>query len=335
MGDGNLAKRLKPVLNRAAEAILQRQSEDGAIWMVPAAQPVNSLIPYFANLAAIGLATAYPFTRNKLHLQAVAKWLHWYAQHLNPDGTMDDYRRQDGKLQPTGDCDSTDSYAATFLEALYRYFEVSRDRKVIETLYPAVVKTTGAIRLTLQEDGLTWAKPTYHVKYLMDNVEVYRGWQSAASLAQATSHRQEASALRKRAEGTLQAIEGSLFLESKGYYAWAMYENGILETRLERWYPDVMAQLMAIAWLPASARRKGLFARLCKQFRGSLQSALEESEVGVLVWWGMAAIGANDRSLARRIALKMTESNVLSQSPLSLAEYGHILRMGGSLVLQG
>lgn len=332
MGDGNLAERLKPALNRAAEAILLRQSEDGAIWMVSATQPENSLIPYFANLAAIGLAAAYPFTRTRLHLQAVAKWLRWYAQHMHPDGTMDDYRLQDGKPQPTGDCDSTDSYAATFLEALHRYFVASHDQNLLQALYPAVVKATAAIRLTLQEDGLTWAKPTYRVKYLMDNVEVYRGWQSAASLAQATSRRQEAATLRKYAEGTLRAIESSLFLENKGYYAWAMHENGVLETRLDRWYPDAMAQLMAVAWLPASARRKGLFARLRKQFADSLQSALEEGEVGVLVWWGMAATGAGDRSLAQRIALKLAEEKVLSQNLPSPAEYGHILRIGGELL---
>ncbi|GIV17398.1 MAG: hypothetical protein KatS3mg022_2833 [Armatimonadota bacterium] len=332
MGDGNLAERLKPALNRAADAILQRQHEDGAILMAPAAQPVNSLVPYFANLAAIGLAAAYPHTHNKAHLQAVERWVHWYAAHLNPDGTMDDYRLQDGKLQPTGDCDSTDSYAATFLEALHRAVQASLDRRLLTALYPAARKAVGGIRLTLQEDGLTWAKPSYRVKYLMDNVEVYRGWQSAAWLAQAMGRKSDANSFKQSAERTLRAIEGSLFSQSRGYYAWVMHEDGVLEARLERWYPDVMAQLMAIAWLPPSTRRKGLFARLRKQFGDSLQSALEDGDAGVLVWWGMAAIGAGDRVFAERIALEFAEERVLSQMGANPAEYGHVLRICAAIL---
>lgn len=332
MGDGNLARRLNPALTRAAEAILQRQREDGAILMAPVAQTPNSLIPYFANLAAIGLAAAYPHTRNRAHLQAVEKWLRWYAAHMNPDGTMDDYRLQDGKLQPTGDCDSTDSYAATFLEALHRTVQVSRERQLLTAHYPAAMKAVKGIRLTLQEDGLTWAKPSHRVKYLMDNVEVYRGWQSAAWLAQAMTRTSDAGTFKKSAERTLRAIEDSLFSESRGCYAWAMHENGVLETRLERWYPDVMAQLMAIAWLPPSARRKGLFTRLRKQFADSLQSALEDGDAAVLVWWGMAAIGAGDRALAERIALQFAEERVLGQPGANPAEYGHVLRICADLL---
>ncbi|MCS7310380.1 MAG: hypothetical protein NZ741_09185, partial [Armatimonadetes bacterium] len=48
------------VMQWAAEAILQRQREDGALLMAPADQLVNSIIPYFANLAVIGLTVAYP-----------------------------------------------------------------------------------------------------------------------------------------------------------------------------------------------------------------------------------------------------------------------------------
>ncbi|MEJ5252311.1 MAG: hypothetical protein HPY54_14420 [Chthonomonadetes bacterium] len=332
MGDGHLAERLKPVMKRAAEAILQRQHEDGAILMAPAAQPSNSLIPYFANLAVIGLMTAYPHTREPAHLQAAAKWLKWYADHLNPDDTIDDYRLRDGKLEPTGDCDSTDSYAATYLEAMHRYTEASRDRRLLSAIYPTVNKVVGAIRLTLQEDGLTWAKPGYRVKYLMDNVEVVRGWQSAAWLAQTAGHRTEAQRLKKLGERTLQAIDEILYHNGKGYYAWAMHENGVHETRLERWYPDVMAQLMAIAWLPPSATRKRLFAYLHRQFRERWESALETGDAGVLVWWGMAATGAGDRAFAQRIALKLAEEQTLSRPQPSPAEYGHVLRICGHVL---
>lgn len=332
MGDGHLSEgRRKQAINRAAQAILDRQHKDGAILMAPAAQVPNRLIPYFANLAGIGLAQAYPYTRNPAHLQAVAKWLRWYANHLNPDGTIGDYNLQDGNLQPTGDCDSTDSYAATFLEALHHYTEAGGERRLLTELYPAVNRVAGAIRLTLQKDGLTWAKPTHRVKYLMDNVEVFRGWQSASWLTQAMGRKAEARNLKDLAERTLQAIDETLWHEGKGYYAWAMHENGVRETRLDRWYPDVMAQLMAIAWLPPSARRKRLFARLHQQFRETWQNALEKGDVNVLVWWGMGAIGAGDRAFAQRITLKLAEEQGPQQPDAGPAEYGHILRILSSM----
>lgn len=137
----------------------------------------------------------------------------------------------------------------------------------------------------------------------------------------------EARNLKDLAERTLQAMDEALWQEGKGYYAWAMHESGVRETRLDRWYPDVMAQLMAIAWLPPSARRKRLFAHLRQQFRETWQNALGKGDVSVLVWWGMGAIGAGDRAFAQRITLKLAEEQVLQPSEPNPAEYGHILRI--------
>ena len=39
-----------------------------------------------------------------------------------------------------------------------------------------------AIEATTDTDGLTWAKPAWHVKYLMDQSEVYAGLQAAKRL---------------------------------------------------------------------------------------------------------------------------------------------------------
>ncbi|MCS6951018.1 MAG: hypothetical protein NZ520_11215 [bacterium] len=319
------------VMQWAAEAILQRQREDGALLMAPADQLVNSIIPYFANLAVIGLTVAYPHTRNGLHVRAAQRWLRWYATHLNADGTIYDYRVRSGATQPTGDYDSTDSYAATFLEALQRTAQVGGSRQWLVSLYPAARKAAGAIRLTLQPDGLTWAKPSYRVKYLMDNVEVFRGWQSAQWIARTMRRKREAEEFQKLAGHTLQAIEAQLFLQEEGYYAWALHEDGARETRLSEWYPDIMAQLMAIAWLPASARRKTLFARLHQQFRRVWQSALEENQVSTLVWWSMAAIGAGDHDFARRLMRPLMEEGVRGRAQLHLGEYGHVLRVCAEL----
>lgn len=324
---------LHHVMRWAAEAILSRQRGDGAILMAPVSQQENSLIPYFANLAVIGLVVAYPHTRNRAHVQAAQRWLRWYVAHQNPDGTIDDYQLRNGALQSTGEHDSTDSYAATFLEALHRTARASEGQDWLGSLYPAARKAVDAICLTLQRDGLTWAKPSHRVKYLMDNVEVYRGWQSAQWIAETTGRRAEAGAFRSLAQRTLQAIDDLLFLRERGYYAWALHENGARETRLSQWYPDLLAQLMAIAWLPASARRKALLARLRQQFRQVWQTAVEDGDVGVLVWWGMAAIGTGDRAFAQHLILPPVKEQVRARATPNLPEYGHVLRLCAELLM--
>lgn len=318
---------LTQLIQWAADAIVQRQRPDGALLMEPADQSANSVIPYFANLAVIGLANAYPHLRRRSYLHTAQKWLQWYASHMNPDGTIHDYQLLGGELRPTGDCDSTDAYAATFLEALERTAQVSGERRWWSSLYPAAVKAVGAIRLTLQADGLTWAKPGRRVKYLMDNVEVFRGWRSARWIAHSLGRGSEAAEWERQAHRTLAAIDRWLFLPREGWYAWALHEDGTRESGLSQWYPDVMAQLMAIAWLPASTRRKRLFAQLQRQFAPMWQTAMESGDVGALVWWGMAAMGAGDRAFAQRVVHRLAESGAKDAAAAGLAVWGHVLRL--------
>lgn len=330
MADGNLKEQVVQLARREAEAILRCVHPEGAILVAPASQGGERVVPYFANLAAIGLVVAYTLTRNRRYLSAAEGWLRWYTRHLNHDGTIDDYRLQGNRLEPVGDCDSTDSYAATYLEALQRYQQAQPAPHRLASLEPTLEAVSGAIRLTLQPDGLTWAKPSYRVKLLMDNVEVYRGWRAAALLAQQRGRVSEVQALQRSAERTLNAIEERLFLQERGYYAWAMHENGIRESELNSWYPSVMAQLMAVAWLPPNERRKRLFGWLRQQWSHSWQQAVEQADLAVLVWWGMAAVGAGDFSFALQMCRPLMQASTLA-SP-SPAERAHAIRLGAALL---
>ncbi len=104
-------------ITRCADEILKRQTSDGAIVM-GGIQSTSNVSPYFANLGAIGLAKAAQETGNRRYLFAAEHWFDWYAAHMNPNGTVYDYTGSPAAWRPTGDFDSTDSYAATALELL-------------------------------------------------------------------------------------------------------------------------------------------------------------------------------------------------------------------------
>jgi hypothetical protein len=154
---------------------------DGALLFTP-----DIIEPYFANLAAIGM------TKDPNRMPQVVSWMKWYVNHLNwPDkwglyGTMYDYTVSNGIETPTQQADSTDSYAATFMSLVWNAWQSgdkSAQSYILGISYQLDV-IGGVLIQTQQSDGLTWAKPDYQIKYLMDNCEAYRGLRDLASLYQ-------------------------------------------------------------------------------------------------------------------------------------------------------
>ena len=146
----------------------------------------DKIIPYYGNIAALG------WTKDPTRDSAVQAWMQWYLNHLNwPDqwelyGTVYDYNVSGSTETSTGNADSTDAYAATFLSlawALYSTGDPSAQAYVKSLEYQLDI-IGGVIVLTQQNDGLTWAKPNYQIKYLMDNCEAYRGLRDLALLFQ-------------------------------------------------------------------------------------------------------------------------------------------------------
>src|SRR5438105_1535712 len=156
--------------------IRQGQLPDGAIaWYVDR----QRISPYLANYSAIGLAEAYRVTRTNADLTAAMSWLSWYAAHENASGFVTDYTVTNGVETSTGDMDSTDAYAGTYLLAVRA---ASRAGANVRSLSAGIKGAVSAIEATQDSDGLTWAKPTWQVKYLMDQSEVYAGLKAAADL---------------------------------------------------------------------------------------------------------------------------------------------------------
>jgi hypothetical protein len=140
----------------------------------------NLISPYEANLAIKNVLTV----SNTSNVTTMAEnWIQWYLNHLNmPDqwgvyGTIYDYIvYQNGTEVSTNNCDSTDSYGATFLSLIRTYLEVTDNFLWISQLLEQLKIVANASLATFQETlNLTYAKPNYAAAYLMDNVEVWRG----------------------------------------------------------------------------------------------------------------------------------------------------------------
>jgi hypothetical protein len=178
---------------RDARWILRAQLPDGAI----ATHLDRAVVwPDLANFAAIGLAESTRRTGERRYLEGAWRWLAWYQAHQDADGFVTDYRRSGGAMVSTGDMDSTDAFAGTFLLAARAALKASGDKARLATLRRGVGLAVHAIEATQDHDGLTWAKPAWRVKYLMDQAETYAGLRAAAG---ELAHAQGDQALADRA----------------------------------------------------------------------------------------------------------------------------------------
>ena len=222
--------------------------------------------PYYSNLAAIGL------THDPASYGTVQRWMQWYISHLNwPDkwglyGTMYDYTYSNGTETSKSDADSTDSYAATFLSLAWAFYQTGDPsaQSYVKGLSSQLDSIGGVLIKTQQSDGLTWSKPDYQIKYLMDNCEAYRGLRDLASLFQsAIGDSAKAAHCNAAADSMLHGING-MWMNSN----WAVYkDNGgnLKAPAMGTWYPDATSQLFPVLMnvVPATdARSTQVYASL-------------------------------------------------------------------------
>jgi hypothetical protein len=207
---------------------------------------IGQIEPYFSNLALIGLLDN-PTSRN---MGVTKNWIEWYLAHLNSEkndynglrGTVYRYYvdySDDSIEYSDHNYDSTDSYAATFLSLVKKYLEKSGDKAYVKSIEENLKIIADAIITTQMPDGLTWAKPDYKIKYLMDNCEVYAGlkdysWILHTIDASETEYHYYYGKMLKCREG----IEQHLWNEENNSYNWHL--NGM--SKWEKWYPESGAQ---------------------------------------------------------------------------------------------
>jgi hypothetical protein len=175
------------IINSECKFILAHQLSDGAFTMSANRETQGyKIVPYFNNIVARALLEN-PVADN---ITAVKNWMIWYMAHLNPDGSVYDYFASNysgqATLTSTHDFDSIDSYAATFLTLAKRLCEVSpADKSWLTNNYSAQLTRSGkALIQVIDTDGLTIAKPSYAIKYTMDNAEVNEGMADMVWLSQ-------------------------------------------------------------------------------------------------------------------------------------------------------
>lgn len=291
--------------------ILASQRSTGAIAMTPGQGGVN---PYFANLAARALLT------RPGHLEAVQRYMDWYLAHLNPDGTMDDYVVRDGRESATGDADSTDSYAATFLTLVAAWTEAGGDAAWLHKNRPGLEAVAGAIGAVTDDDGLTWAKPGYGHKLLMDNCEVYRGWADWSRLLQNQGDQLGAVAARSRAGRVLAALPR--FRQPGGVWGWAIDRKGrLIQSDAAEFYPDAVAQVFPLIW--GLTDDPGGYAAL-----DANQPAWRSLQVGDFPWLlpAYAAARAGDAAAVRQTLQAVTARHPDLRWPWFVAESAWLLQ---------
>jgi len=316
-------------LVRFADQILSNQLSDGAIVMGDPTTPPFEVIPYFSNLAAIGLMKAYDITFDPRYLNAAQSWATWYIGHQNADGTIYDYTGTVGTWSPDYDYDSTDSYASTFLEVTQKILlHTPADQPLAQMLTRAVPGLLYAQQLTMQPDSLTQAKPGYDFAFLEDNIEVYRGMIAASEIS--SWDRTGLQGPADQAENTRYAIETLLFMSRNPiHYAIGIAGDETIEdiSSLKYWYPDQQIQLMAVAWLPSSADRVRLYNYLKGRFYYALPGRISnESQFDKIVWWAMAAQNMKDTSAERQLTSKLISYNPASP-PYNVGLNGHACRV--------
>jgi hypothetical protein len=205
------------------------------------------VMPYFSHLAMAALL------QRPGHVEQVKTWLTWNMAHINrPDaqhmtGTVYDYTIKDGVLEPTLDYDSVDSYAGTFVSLLLTYWQHGGDHAFVRKHHDDIATIANVMMLSQADDHLSWAKPNYPVKYLMDNSELYRGLADAATLWQLAwpAETEAAAGWRTAAEQTRQA----LFTIMGNGDSWVVdldqwgKKSPMVATR---WYADVTSQMYPV-----------------------------------------------------------------------------------------
>lgn len=173
------------VIKAEQEWLAGLQQSNGALAFRDKENGTVNIIPYFSSITAIALLQKAPDLRYE---DVATNYFDWHFARLNDatadkngvPGTIYNYSAEivNGVVQSEKteqEYDSTDSYAALFLIALWEYYEQTGNAEYIMTHYQQINAVLEAMDATLDKDGLTNAKPDYQVKYLMDNAEVFKG----------------------------------------------------------------------------------------------------------------------------------------------------------------
>jgi hypothetical protein len=188
------------------------------------------------------------------NLPMVKRFIIWYFGALNNGdkdgltGTIYDFRvSKKGRLVPTGNYDSVDGYAGSFLHLLRLYYERTGDKTLLVKYWSKIEDIVYLIAYLQDKDGLTRATAKLQAKYLMDNAESYAGVSAFLKLSEALGkgknqyYEDVRAALRT-------GIQENFYDAKRCNYYWALMGE---ERFISNWtvlYPDAYAHVLLFAY---------------------------------------------------------------------------------------
>jgi hypothetical protein len=253
---------------RAVDAYLQILRnccmQDGGINMVDHGPAVSSPVwvaPYFADHVALALLAANNYNASVDDVARVGRWVEWRLKRQEKGGFWCDYTGTKAKYSSTDEVDASDSSAAFFLMVLERY-QHSGGVITGSMITAAKASLKGIIDVT-DQDGLTWAKPNYRVKYLLDNIEVYAGLKAGETFFSKTKDALESRDCGDRASVIGKLLPAYFAAKEKERFAWALHPDGTFAGGMDRLYPHGLAQLFGVAFVKSDA---DMFKNVVKDF---------------------------------------------------------------------
>ncbi|HET9030684.1 MAG TPA: hypothetical protein VFN49_10945 [Candidatus Aquilonibacter sp.] len=222
---------------------------------------------YFGTLVADALVHA------RERPDMVAGWMQWYFAHAHDsgsgvDGVPDDVDLDGDREVSRGRPDSTDAYGAVFL-SLARHAYDSGDpalRALVLAHRDDLARIMDSGVATMRPNGLTWARPQYHIFYTIDDVELYRGLVDASALFDHAFHDAPLSARYDRDARIVQyGVTNVLWDAQTQTFRPYMNDAGTSgPANLSVAYPDALAQVLAIYYGfvdPRSSAARALLER--------------------------------------------------------------------------
>jgi hypothetical protein len=208
----------------------------------------NLIIPYTVSILAM----------NELeegrNLPLVKRFIVWYFGALNDGdkdgltGTIYDFRvSKQGRLVPTGDYDSVDGYAGSFLHLLRLYYERTGDKDLLVKYWAKIEDIVYLIAYLQDADGLTRATAKLPAKYLMDNAESYAGVSAFITLSEAVGKGKNHYYEDVR-EALRTGIQEHLYNAKRGNYFWALMGKERFVSNWNVLYPDAYAHVLLFAY---------------------------------------------------------------------------------------
>ncbi len=323
------------------------------------------VMPYFSDTAVLGVIRADRAMGTAEGKEVCLNYIDWYISRMNTAesdvngvaGTVYDYyifqsddgrtvslplydayaSQYEGQANPY-DYDSTDSYAALFLQILFEYADVY-DSTFLEGREDVVDALINVLEATYVPTlGLTYAKPSYAVCYMMDNCEVYCGYVEAAKIySRFFGNEEKAEQCRRRAETVQEAIctamwdgENNAFLAAVDTSGNNIYDGNDLTV----FYPQATCQLFPVLFgviSPDDPKAVLVYDRFKEMFCGGRKGSdwLNIDAGGAYPWCILlrAVIAMGDLETADSF-LSTVKGRYIGMNhtyPYYCAEWGHVL----------